>query len=185
MTKVIILNAPPNTGKDFISDYLVQYRGANKVEFKAVLRDLVKSIYGIEEELYWAIYNNRVLKEMPLSMFGGKSMRDIHIEVSEDVIKPTYGRDFFGIRAAKSLVRGGLNVFPDSGFMEELMPVVKAVGVENVLIIQLHGVGSFLGDSRGYLPPVEGVAHWRVDPYTKDEVGLGDVLFAVDNFLNA
>lgn len=183
-TKVIIFNAPPDCGKDFLSDYLVADMGAKKNEFKATLRKLVMYIYGIEEELYWAIYNNRILKEMPLKLFGGKSMRDLHIEVSEDVIKPFYGKSYFGDRAADLLTLGEVNVFADGGFVEELLPVVHKVGHANVLIVRLRGEGSFAGDSRGYLPSASCVGVKFVDiNYTKDAAGLGKVLSVVNEFL--
>lgn len=80
------------------------------------------------------------------------SIREALIYVSEVICKPRFGQDYFGLQAAKNLSEG-LNVFSDGGFVEELLPVIKEVGSDNVLVIRISRKGcSFLGDSRDYLP---------------------------------
>jgi hypothetical protein len=89
-----------------------------------------------------------------MAEFGGLSVRQAMIKVSEEVIKPVYGKNYFGESAAKTLAEGKLNIFSDSGFMEELIPIRNKVGAENILLIRLIREGcTFKGDSRGYLDP--------------------------------
>jgi hypothetical protein len=110
-------------------------------------------IYSISPDRFWQIYNDRVLKETPLPEFEGLSIRQAMIKVSEDVIKPKYGKEYFGTAASRELVEGGINVFSDSGFIEELNPLIRKVGVENILLLQIRREGfTFEGDSRNYLP---------------------------------
>ena len=148
---LVVFNAPPNAGKDFICDYLVEKYHANKVEFKKTLRELVKIIYSLtDEKLEW--YYHRDNKEKKWDELKGKSIRECFIEVSEHLIKPFYGKDFFGKSLAERLNPITMNVASDGGFVEEIYPIIDKIGIDNLLIIQIHVGGcSFEGDSRGYL----------------------------------
>ena len=186
MTKVIIFNAPPDTGKDYLTDRLVANGGGAyyKAEFKKRLKTIVMAVYGLSEEEHTFFYL-RENKDKKFERLGGKSIRECYIEVSEDVIKPFYGKDYFGKAAVDSLVEGGVNLFSDGGFPQELVPLVEAVGGANVLVVRLKGVGSFLGDSRDFLdsslfPDVV----FKDIQYTKDEQGLNSVIDCVNPFLN-
>ena len=156
-TTVVLLNGPPLSGKDSGADHLVDFFrpcGAVKREFKQKLFDLVMLIYSIKPERFWQIYNDRALKEKPLPEFEGLSIRQAMIKVSEEVIKPNYGKQYFGVAAARELQEGVLNIFSDSGFVEEIEPIVEKVGAENIFLIRVYKEGcKFLGDSRNYLPP--------------------------------
>lgn len=156
-TTVVLLNGPPLSGKDSGADHLVDFFrpcGAVKREFKQKLFDLVMLIYSIKPERFWQIYNDRALKEKPLPEFEGLSIRQAMIKVSEEVIKPNYGKQYFGVAAARELQEGVLNIFSDSGFVEELTPIAEKVGAENIFLIRVYREGcKFQGDSRNYLPP--------------------------------
>lgn len=155
-TVVVLLNGPPLCGKDSGADHLVEHYypcGAEKKEFKKKLYDLVMMIYSIPRDKFWRIYNDRALKETPLPEFDGLSIRQAMIKVSEEVIKPVYGKRYFGIAAARELREGFINVFSDSGFIEEVEPLAEKVGKENILLIRVYRNGcEFKGDSRNYLP---------------------------------
>lgn len=151
-TKVVILNAPSKSGKDAVAEHMcgngLPYA---RREFKDKLYDLVMCIYGVNEGDFFRIYSSD--KELPLECFGGLSVRQAMIKVSEEVIKPNFGKDYFGKQLAGSLVGGMVNVVSDGGFIEELVPVIEAVGEENILIIRIAREGyTFKGDSRAYLP---------------------------------
>ena len=161
-TKIVLLNGPPGCGKDTLADALeMASEDVNRVSFKDPLYDLMCAIYGIKIGELLSISYDRVLKEQPLSVFGGLSYREAIIKVSEEVIKPNYGEAFFGRSAAKRIVPGCVNVFSDSGFMEEVTPLFKVVPWAEVLLVRIHKRGTFEGDSRGYLDPNE--FHMTVD----------------------
>lgn len=151
MTKVFILNAPPNAGKDVVASELVKVLGVNHLEFKKPLFDIAKAIAQISDEEWDVLYNDRVLKETPSAKLFGKSPRDHMIFVSENVVKPLYGKDYFGKMFVNNL-KEGINVSSDGGFLEELQPTIEKYGSENVYIIRLHRNGcNFDNDSRNYL----------------------------------
>ena len=155
-TKIVLLNGPPGCGKDVLADYLeMASEDVNRVSFKDPLYDFMCSIYDIKIGELLSISYDRGLKEQPLPVFDGLSYREALIKVSEEVIKPNYGTDFFGKSAAKRIVPGCVNVFSDSGFIEEVYPLFKVVPWAEVLLVRIEGRGSFKGDSRSYLDPDE------------------------------
>lgn len=151
MKKVIILNGPPNCGKDAIADYLVEkYPNVRKKSFKERLTSLTQMIHNVSTE-WWKENYTRELKEKPSERLSGLTPREALIKVSETVIKPNYGKDYFGKAAAESLEEG-INVFSDGGFKEEIIPLTDGVGSDNIIIVRITRPNcSFEGDSRNYL----------------------------------
>jgi len=150
--KVVILNGPPGSGKDTLAGILAQtYIGGVHLEFKQKLFALTKMIYGVSDDVWDGLYS-RESKETPHPLFGGLSPRQALIKVSEEVIKPNFGKSYFGEQAAVSL-SGQIHFFSDGGFVEEVKPIINKIGAENVLIIRLSREGcDFSSDSRMYLP---------------------------------
>ena len=152
MKKVVILNAPPNSGKDVVAAYLIDKYTHLVVhrEFKGKLFELTKCIYSVSDA-EWDEHYTRELKEVGWDKLGGLSPRKALIYVSEHIIKPNFTKEYFGLALTASL-DSGINIITDGGFKEELLPVVESVGAENVLIIQIKRNGcSFVGDSRNYI----------------------------------
>ena len=153
--KLIILNAPKGCGKDVAASHLCNLFNYNHVEFKTAVKDLVMSFYNLDETEHSYFYD-RCRKEDPQRRLGGLSIRECYIHVSENVIKPVFGKDVFGMLLAKSL-NIGVSVCSDGGFVEEVEAAAKEIGKENILIVQIHSEGrDFSGDSREYLD-VQGV----------------------------
>lgn len=148
--KLVILNAPKGCGKDVAAEHLVKMYNFHHVEFKAPVEKLVKSFYSLTDKEHEFLYR-RENKEVPQSVLMNKSIRDCYIHVSENVIKPQFGRDIFGVLLADSL-QSGVSVCSDGGFEEEVEAVAKEIGKDNILVVQIHSEGkSFEGDSRDYL----------------------------------
>lgn len=153
----IIFNGPPGSGKDLICDYLAGEEfvnfsviNATHLRFKDKLFELVQCIYGLSEKEFFEIYNDRELKETPLDVFYGRTPRGAMIHVSEDLIKPNFGKDYFGRAAAKAM-KPGINCFSDAGFPEELEPIYNETEGQ-MLIVQVHRDGcDFSNDSRNYI----------------------------------
>lgn len=149
---IIILNGPPGSGKDAICKYLEDYwPDCKQLEVKARLFELVLAISGMPEDQWWALYNCRQTKEVPHRDLAGLSPRQFMIHVSENIMKPLYGKDYFGKYAARQVAKSDRNllVFSDGGFPEEVQ-LLAAVG--NVHLVHLFREGcSFAGDSRNYL----------------------------------
>lgn len=81
------------------------------------------------------------------------SVREAMIYVSELVTKPARGPEVFGEVRARAILPDELSI-DDScgGWVEEVLPAVRVLGRENVMLIRVYGRGTFEGDSRKYLP---------------------------------
>lgn len=161
-TTAILFNGPPGSGKDYAVKTLMQrlteagfYAVHN--QFKDKLIELTCAVYSFPRDEWDRIYDGyddieqgRRNKEVPIERLDGKSMREALIHVSERVIKPAMGKDYFGRSAAANLTQGAVNLFSDSGFLEETTPVAAAT--DDLLVIRIHADGiDYKGDSRGYL----------------------------------
>lgn len=156
MQKLLILNGPPGCGKDTIAAWFSAHYKWNHVEFKSRLFAITRAVYNVSQ-LEWNQLYTRELKEKPTPLLNGKSPREALIFVSEHVIKPAYGKQFFGKELAKSL-KDGISICSDGGFIDEVFPCSDLLGVGNVAVIAIEREGcSYSGDSRSYLP--------RVGPY--------------------
>lgn len=180
--EVIILNGPPGSGKDTIADYLEKERYVDKhIRFKDALFDITGAIYRTGAEFVKSFSYDQVEKMKPREEFNGLSQREALIFVSENVIKPSYGKDYFGKAVAKTIqlhaafariedpnnLNGTLRyVTSDGGFKEEIEPLVGA-GFK-VILIRLHRDGcDFSKDSRKYL---YNTAHVEVDVYNNGTI---------------
>lgn len=126
--KIVVLNAPPSSGKDQIAEYLSEEYGAVHVEVKELLFEVAVRAAGVTRPLWDALYT-REYKEIPTPylMINGVSVspRQWMIHCSEKVIKPTFGKDAFGRAAVQDLINrrlrpGSVVVFSDGGFKEEI-----------------------------------------------------------------
>ena len=150
--KCIILNSPPNAGKDFAAETIKSMYGAEVCSFKKPMFDIAKTMTGLDEKAFMEIYNNRERKESPQRAFYGYSPRSFMIWLSEDVCKPHFGKDYFGKVAASNSCTERGTVFSDGGFPEEIAPLVAKFGAENVLIVRFTRNGAvYEGDSRDYI----------------------------------
>lgn len=159
--KVVILNGPPNSGKDVGAKFIVDNQeilglgDCYHLEFKKTLFELTRRFYNIRERDWDQLYT-REGKETPndhfeVGFWDALSPREALIHVSEKVIKPVFGPRAFGVAACNEL-KQGINIFSDGGFNEELIPIINEVGIQNILVIHLIRKDcSFENDSRSYL----------------------------------
>lgn len=151
--KVILLNAPANTGKDFAANKLCSALGAGHNEFKSTIYNIAMAITGLSSERFFEIYNDRTKKETPQPEFFGKSPREMMIWISESVCKPEFGQQYFGKAAAASVIEECGGVFSDSGFPEEVFPLAERFGAENIYVVRFtrNGAKFEANDSRNFL----------------------------------
>ena len=155
-------------GDMLLADYQIDKGGpfscdVEHVSFKSGMFDILPSVLrvGLDPEgvsEFYDRYDDRALKEQPWDKLGGLSPRQFMIFLSENFMKVVFGKDVFGkfsARLASSCnwgLGGAVCVFSDGGFAEEVNEVVKAVGAENVYVLQWEAEGcSFDNDSRRYL----------------------------------
>lgn len=158
---IVLLNGPKGCGKDTIANILRDKFGWLKTEFKHDLYDETAKYLNIPVEIIRERNENRTLKELPFMYkgVGYDSVRNLLIFVSEQVIKPKYGKDYFGLKAANrvKLMRADIRatpiVFADSGFEEEKLALMEKVN-EPIYVVKLMREGFRYDpetDSRTYL----------------------------------
>ena len=164
----IVLNGPPNVGKDTLADIFIDNcPGAMKKQFKEQLYVDTMEEFHITRTVHQAEFmqrcTSRMSKEIAWHRLGGLSPRQALIHTSEYVIKPNQGKEYFGLAAATEclLSKAQVAIFADGGFQAEIEPLKEIY--ENVIIFRLHRDGcSFVGDSRTYLPCGEDVHDLRL-----------------------
>lgn len=160
MSIVIIFNAPPQSGKDTVVDLIKMidfqsnmFKSLEHLSFKEPLIELVLRFFDIDRD-FWDEHYTSEGKEIKRDWLNGMSQREALIWMSEDCVKPKCGKEFFGEAVAKSIEEDGNTVylFSDGGFNEELQPIIRKVGAENVFIVRIGRDGyTFEGDSRNYI----------------------------------
>lgn len=147
---IIIFNGPPASGKDEAAAYFKR-RGFKHLSFKHFLFQETIAFFGVEEEWFMNGYNDRSAKERPEELLDGMSRREAMIYVSEDIAKPAFGKDVFGVHVAKEVEDGKNYAISDGGFEEELVPIINRVGADNIILVQLTREGcDYSLDSRRY-----------------------------------
>lgn len=147
---IVLFNGPPGAGKDIAADFFKE-KGFKHLSFKYQLFKETIRYFGVEEHWFMEGYNNREHKEMPTSLLGGFSRREAMIHVSEKVIKPRQGLDYFGNLVADEIEPDKNYCISDGGFIDELVPVINKVGTENFVLVQLTRDGcDYSSDSRRY-----------------------------------
>jgi hypothetical protein len=149
---IVIFNGPPGSGKDEAALYFEENYGFSTLSFKEQLFKETIEHFGVNAEWFMEDYGNREIKEKPCVALNNMSRRQALIYVSEEIIKPKYGKDYFGNKVAEQIEEGNNYVLSDGGFMEELLPLFEKVGPENVIVIQLTREGhDYSSDSRRYI----------------------------------
>lgn len=172
MTKVIFLNGPPRCGKDTVGEIIMTLVPGSRVtkmahKLKVGTHALFRALHGrltpttLHAVLDDATYED--MKDEPLPLFFGETPRKAYIDVSEKLIKPMFGDEFWGELVAKQIIASGpkipLWIITDTGFEPETRPIIRLVGKENCTLIRLRRHGcDFSKDSRSYLQLDYGIA---------------------------
>lgn len=147
---IILFNGPPGSGKDISADYFKE-QGFKHLSFKYRLYEETVKYFNIKKTWFMERYNDRSVKEVPHIDLGHMSCREAMIYVSEKVIKPKFGLDYFGKQVASEISVDQNYCISDGGFIDELIPVVDRVGSKNFRLVQLTRDGhDFSIDSRRY-----------------------------------
>jgi hypothetical protein len=154
MTKIVLLNGPPGSGKDTLGNHAADYIPyANTYKFAEAVKLGTHALYGMPGlPRDWF----ETTKEIPQACFDGLTPRQAYIHYSEKVVKPIFGQQWFGKMLVRQLEREDteLALITDSGFWSEIEPLMDAFGKDNVLLIRIHAEDrgkTFAGDSRSYI----------------------------------
>jgi hypothetical protein len=151
---VIIFNGPPGCGKD-AACLLFEELGYKHLSFKEELFIETFKFFDVSRDWFMKDYENRSIKEKPVPELKldeiSLSRRDAMIYVSEQYIKPKYGKDYFGKQLSKHITSNKNFCISDGGFEEELTPIINKIGSDNIVLVQLTRDGcNFSSDSRKY-----------------------------------
>lgn len=148
---IVLFNGPPGSGKDAAADYFKHRKGWKHLSFKYQLYKETCNYFGCNKEWFMERYDNRDLKEVPHIDLGHMSCREAMIYVSEKIIKPKRGLDYFGNQVANEIDLSKDYAISDGGFVDELIPVINKVGTDNFILVQLTRNGcDYSTDSRRY-----------------------------------
>lgn len=150
MTKIIVFNGPPRSGKDTAAHIIQQYFGSDTVahlKLSTPLKRFVSELSGL------SIPQLEEGKEQPLLFGQTVSSRDLQIGIYEAISKVA-GRDWLAQIVVHKIntVEQSIVVLSDGGRPEEIDKLVRNFGASNILLLQLFRKGtSFQGDIRQYI----------------------------------
>lgn len=151
---IILLNGPPGSGKDTIGNIIARLvPSCVKYKMSHPLKKALQVLLGIDDRL-WATYLSSDWKDEPFDIFPSTTPRQALIKLSEEFVKPLFGNDFFGhltVQAIQKLASRHV-VITDTGFTDEVKPILDHYRPANVRIIQIHRPGhGYTEDSRDYV----------------------------------
>jgi len=172
--KIFILNGPPETGKDELARCVIHNDKYDfiKASFAQPLKEANRVLYGLTHEQVFELELDRSLKEKPLEMLGGKSWRQVNIDLSEKYLKLEHGKSFFGLSLLNringvNLMDGKCVIVSDGGFDDEIEVLIKEYGVNNVNLIHVVRKGKSFSeskDSRQYIDHKKhGLKEWKLE----------------------
>lgn len=186
MTKLVLFNAPPQVGKDTAADYLVKKYGVTKLQMKDELYTLTSCLLHTKKSDFLDLATDNVKKDVKQIDFNGqlKSPRDMLIFVSETVVKPNFGKSWFGDSVAHKINNvvevneffgEKVIVMSDCGFYDEVYSIIKKCNLspEDVTLVRIHKDGhDFSNDSRSYVYFDKEVISTSMDIYNNDTLDV-------------
>jgi len=148
---IVFFNGPPRSGKDTACKIAGVRTHATVLSFALPLKLQTAALLGV------SLLELEAMKDSPHPALKGGTPRQYMINLSEKMIKPCYGDDFFGHVAVNKIDQSPRNLFTnlvffsDSGFRSEAEPVVSRFGLDNCVKIEIERDGcDFSKDSRSY-----------------------------------
>ena len=150
--KLILFNGPPRSGKDLACEFLYkEYPDAFWFRMSQPLKQAVLAIFGWGSDMESTLEK---IKDTPTEALLGISYRQWQIFLSEECLKPKFGKDVLGQLAVRRIAssHAQLLLCSDAGFSEEIEPIARLLKPENILLMRLHRYScSFVNDSRNYI----------------------------------
>lgn len=163
MPKVILFNGPPRSGKDAAASFAVNFFDDDApviyYRFAEPLKDAAHSLFGMGGIATESFTDT---KSVPNNKFFGLTPREVYIWLSEQAVKPKFGKDFFARIAVNYLSQfdNSVIVISDCGFQEEVDYLVNAFGSDNIDVVYMMRDGfDFCGDSRSYVEHAKARTH--------------------------
>lgn len=149
MKKAILLNGPPQSGKDTIANFLEEkYSGIKHLKYAYSVKRKTHDYYGLNV----STNHFESVKDQPTREFGWKTPRAAYIDFSENISKPKYGNDVWIQHMLKDIKESDSETFviSDVGFPGE----VSALTIHGIVtyLLYVHRPGhDFSKDSRNFV----------------------------------
>lgn len=150
---IILLNGPPRSGKDTIAKF-IKKKVSSCLEYKMSqpLKSCFRQMFQLDYEMTNLLLEK--YKDDPIYSTGPMTPRQFQIDLSEEFMKPKFGKEIFGtlaVNAMKQLICKHI-VISDSGFEIEIPPLMKHYGRNKLLGLHLQRPDcSYDNDSRSYI----------------------------------
>ena len=115
---IVIFNGPPGSGKDEAASLFKETFGFQNLSFKYQLFKETIAHFEVDKAWFMEGYDDREVKEKKEFALKDMSRREAMIHVSEDIIKPKNGKDYFGRMVAEEIEDGKNYAIADGGFTE-------------------------------------------------------------------
>lgn len=154
--KIIILSALPQSGKDSLADHCVQRLGLVKVEFKEAIHYDAARLLNLPLSTWLDNYTNELkdLANIHAPFFKEPiSARKWLQFVSENIMKPRFGRRFYGFQLGHKLdtMPNATFICSDGGFPEEL-DALRHMGYTPIVLRIVRPDSRPVSDTRVMLP---------------------------------
>lgn len=158
--KIIFLNGPPGSGKDQAGIILKRTHGARTYKMSHPMKEALAALFYIDPfQMKEEIEPTKDQRTFDMFECGRDrkimTWREVQISFAETWARPVFGYDIFGrlaVEYLKQLTSFDMTVITDTGFREETIPIIRHVGHDNCLLIQLmRDECTFEGDSRSYI----------------------------------
>lgn len=149
---IILLNGPPDSGKDTAAKFVQRLvKDTKHAKFADPLKSALHALLGLNHNQIKEMLNK---KDEVLPWTDPYTPRQLYIKLSEDFLKPLFGEDVLGriaVRRINQLAARNI-VMSDCGFDAEVLPVIRESKKGACCLIELSRQGrSFDNDSRSYL----------------------------------
>jgi hypothetical protein len=170
--QIIFMNGPPESGKDTAALFIYEaYSHARMAKFAALLKETARVMFNLSHREVQEL-EKHANKNTRRPEFRGMSWRETLIWISEDVVKPKLGIDYFGVQLCKQLSEPtacDITAISDSGFRHEALPIIEHFGPENCHLFHIRRTGcTFKNDSRGYWEDKRVQTHVIDNRHTRD-----------------
>lgn len=162
--KFIVMNGPSGSGKDYGVKALQKYYFSKDgdvllgmgtpifhVKFSAILKKIVSAYFQLDRDAMETVKDTTLSTLYHTSMMTPREAQIALFNQLEKLFGPSI-LGLFTLQTLKTLPDNAIVFSSDGGRNPELLPIVKAIGAENVLIIHVTREGyTFEGDIRYYV----------------------------------
>ena len=160
---IILLNGPPQSGKDTITKIIKKkVYGCKEYKMSRPIKAGINAMFAISYDDMKMLEGD---KDSPWDIFNDRSYREAQISLSEDWLKPNFRDDILGHIACKSIRQIAARVVVcDVGFDIEVQPLRVAFPKQLKGISVFRPGHTFLQDSRELISFGKlGIPHATVD----------------------